>query len=228
MYKETNIRSIVKGLSWRLFATTATIIIVYIFFRRLDLAIAAGIIETIFKVVLYWAHERVWFKIKWGIKRIKPFNLWFTGLPLSLKSEIADKVYLKLEKLNIPIERIDSQDIREMIPIVGDNKEDRAKYIKRVIHLIKTLQSNSISTITSSFAPYDEAKNLISDMIENNIIVFIKTDLSKFKEDKDLDLKNKDNYKIPDHVDIFLNMEEINVESAADEIVSFIKKNSIK
>ena len=73
MYKETNRRSIVKGISWRIVATTTTIIIVYLFFGRLDLAIAAGLIETILKVGLYWAHERAWFKIQWGKKRDRAF-----------------------------------------------------------------------------------------------------------------------------------------------------------
>ncbi|MDQ1244484.1 MAG: adenylylsulfate kinase, partial [Campylobacterota bacterium] len=72
MYKDTNIRSVAKGFSWRLFATTTTVIIVYIFFGRLDMAIAAGLLETVAKVALYWAHERVWLKIKWGRKKIEP------------------------------------------------------------------------------------------------------------------------------------------------------------
>jgi len=92
MYKETNKRSIVKGISWRVVATSTTIAIVYFFFDRLDLAIAAGMIETVLKVGLYWAHERLWFKIRWGKKKIEPFNLWFTGVPLSGKTTIADKV----------------------------------------------------------------------------------------------------------------------------------------
>ncbi|MBD3797976.1 MAG: DUF2061 domain-containing protein, partial [Campylobacterales bacterium] len=58
MYRDTNKRSIVKGISWRFFATTTTIVIVYVFFGRLDLAIAAGVLETVAKVGLYWAHER--------------------------------------------------------------------------------------------------------------------------------------------------------------------------
>ena len=106
MYRETNKRSIVKGISWRAIATTTTIIIVYVFFGRLDLAIAAGLMETVLKVGLYWAHERVWFKIQWGRKKIDPFNLWFTGLPLSGKTAIADKVYDELEKLTRNAEEI--------------------------------------------------------------------------------------------------------------------------
>jgi len=80
MFKETNIRSIAKGISWRFIATTTTIIIVYFFFGRLDLAIAAGMIETLLKVGLYWGHERLWHKVRWGKQKIEPFNLWFTYL----------------------------------------------------------------------------------------------------------------------------------------------------
>ena len=111
MYRETNTRSIVKGISWRVVATTTTIAIVYFFFDRLDLAIAAGMIETVLKVGLYWAHERTWFKVSWGRKKIEPFNLWFTGLSLSGKTTIGDLVYKELEKEDIPLERIDAKDI---------------------------------------------------------------------------------------------------------------------
>ena len=53
MYQETNFRSIIKGFSWRIIATLTTVIIIYVFFGELELAIVAGFIETIFKVILY-------------------------------------------------------------------------------------------------------------------------------------------------------------------------------
>ncbi|MCD6432488.1 MAG: DUF2061 domain-containing protein, partial [Sulfurimonas sp.] len=147
MYRDTNKRSILKGISWRLVATTTTIAIVYFFFDRLDLAIATGMIETVLKVGLYWFHERAWFKVRWGRKKIEPFNLWFTGLPLSGKTTIADKVYAELEKLDIPLERIDSKDIRDLIPDIGYTREDRNRHMHRIGNLIRTLQRNSISTV---------------------------------------------------------------------------------
>jgi len=64
MYKETNKRSIVKGITWRLIATTTTVIIVYLFFGRLDLAIATGLLESALKIGLFWVHERAWFKVR--------------------------------------------------------------------------------------------------------------------------------------------------------------------
>ncbi len=182
MYKETNIRSIVKGISWRLVATSTTMIIVYLFFGNIELAIATGALETVAKIALYWGHEKIWQKIRWGRKRIEPFNLWFTGLPLSGKTTIADGVYKELEKLDIPIERIDSKDVRELIPNVGFSREERNIHIKRIGHLIQTLQKNSISTVCSFVSPYRESRKSIREMVKNNIVVYVKADIESCKK----------------------------------------------
>jgi adenylylsulfate kinase len=241
MYKETNKRSIVKGISWRAIATTTTIIIVYFFFGRLDLAIAAGMIETVLKIGLFWGHERIWHKVRWGQKKIDPFSLWFTGLPLSGKTTIADKVYEELEKLHMPIERIDSKDIRELIPDIGFSREDRNRHLKRIGHLIKTLQNNSISTVASFVSPYQESREGISKMVENNIIIYIKTDVETCKT-RDVDGKYEkaikgeyknftgvnDIYEEPKNADIVVETAITGVEEAADLIVKFVKKKYIK
>ena len=177
MYRETNIRSIAKGFSWRLFATTTTVTIVYVFFGRLDLAIAAGIIETVSKVLLYYAHEKIWQRVRWGKKKIEPFNLWFTGLPMSGKSTIGDLVFEKLKKYQIPMERIDSKDIRDLIPDIGYTREDRNRHMHRIGHLIKTLQNNSISTVASFVSPYRESRKAIREMVKNNVVVYVKADI---------------------------------------------------
>lgn len=241
MYKETNQRLIVKGISWRFVATGTTIIIVYIFFGRLDLAIAAGILETVAKVVLYWAHEKIWQKIRFGKKRIEPFNLWFTGLPLSGKTTIADKVYEKLKKLDIPIERIDSKDIRQLIPDVGFSREDRNRHMKRIGHLIQTLQNNSISTVASFVSPYRESRKTIRTMVKNNIVVYVKADIETCKKrdykgvyEKALkrEIKNftgiNDVYEEPQHAEIVIDTETTTPDEAAEIIFQYVKRNYIK
>jgi len=241
MYKETNKRSLVKGISWRIVATTTTIIIVYIFFGRLDLAIVAGMIETVLKIVLYWAHERVWQKLRWGKKKIEPFNLWFTGLPLSGKTTIADKVYEELQKLQIPLERIDSKDIRELVPNIGFSREDRNRHMKRIGHLIKTLQNNSISTVASFVSPYRESRKAIREMVKNNVVVYLKSDIETCKQrdykgvyEKALkgELQNfsgvNDIYEEPQHAEIVIDTTTTSVDEAVEIIVTYIKKNYVK
>lgn len=241
MYKDKNIRSIVKGISWRVIATTTTVIIVYVFFGRLDLAIAAGLIESVLKIGLYWAHERVWFKIKWGKQKIEPFNIWFTGLPLSGKTTIANKVYEELEKLHIPIERIDSKDVRELIPNIGYTREDRNRHMHRIGHLIRTLQNNSISTVASFVSPYKESRKAIRDMVKNNIVVYVKTDIEtckkrdksgKFEKAIKGEYKNftgiSDVYEEPQHAEIVIDTDKTSIENATQEIVNYVKKKYIK
>ena len=241
MYKDTNIRSIAKAVSWRVFATVTTITIVYVFFGRLDLAIAAGIIETFIKIALYWAHERAWVKIRWGRKKIEPFNIWFTGLPLSGKTTIADAVYKELKKLEIPLERIDSKDIRELIPNIGFTREDRNRHMHRIGHLIKTLQNNSISTVASFVSPYRESRKAIREMVKNNCIVYVKADLEtckardtngKYEKAIRGEYKNftgvNDIYEEPQHAEIVIDTDKLSMEESVDIIVKYIKKRYIK
>ena len=241
MYRETNIRSITKGVTWRFVATGTTIIIVYLFFGRLDLAIAAGVIETVLKVALYWGHEKVWQRVRWGRKQIEPFNLWFTGLPLSGKTTIADKVYEKLKKLDIPLERIDSKDIRDLIPDIGYTREDRNRHMRRIGHLIQTLQKNSISTVASFVSPYRESRKAIRTMVKNNIVVYVKADIETCKKrdykgvyERALtgELKNftgvDDIYEEPKHAEIVIDTEKTDPDEAAEIIYKYVKRNYVK
>jgi adenylylsulfate kinase len=241
MYRETNKRSIAKGISWRVVATTTTIIIVYIFFGRLDLAIAAGLIETVLKIGLYWAHERIWFKVRWGRKKIEPFNLWFTGLPLSGKTTIANKVYTELGKLHIPIERLDSKDIRDLIPDIGFSRPDRNRHMHRIGFLIQKLQKNSISTVASFVSPYKESRKAIREMVKNNIVVYIKADVESCKKrdykgvyKKALigELQNfsgiNDVYEEPQHAEITIDTDIVSADEAAEQIIKYVKKHYVK
>lgn len=241
MFKETNVRSIAKGVSWRVVATTTTILIVYFFFGRLDLAIAAGMIETVLKIGLYWWHERIWHKVRWGKQKIEPFNLWFTGLPLSGKTTIADKVYEELEKLHIPLERLDSKDIRNIVPDIGFTREDRNRHMHRIGYLIKTLQNNSISTVASFVSPYKESRKAIREMVKNNVVVYVKADINtcKSRDYKGAYAKAmsgeyqnftgvNDVYEEPQHAEIIVDTDTLNIDESVDKIVEFIKKKYVK
>ena len=241
MYKDTNRRSVVKGLSWRVVATTTTTGIVYVFFGRLDLAIMAGLIETVLKVGLYWGHERIWHKVRWGREQIEPFNLWFTGLPLSGKTTIADLVYEKLKKLQIPIERIDSSQIRDLVPDIGYTRKDRNRHMQRIGYLIQTLQNNSVSTVASFVSPYKESRKAIREMVKNNIVVYIKADLEscKARDYKGVyakaergEIKNftgvSDVYEEPEHAEIVIDTDKMSPEEAAELIVRYVKRHYVK
>jgi uncharacterized membrane protein len=63
---EKRTRSIIKGITWRFFATLDTIIISWLITHQLKFALSIGGIEVITKIGLYYIHERTWNKIKLG------------------------------------------------------------------------------------------------------------------------------------------------------------------
>ncbi len=71
--KESHLRSIIKGISWRFIATTDTILVV-LFITCLtgncsiDHAVKIGLTEFLLKLGAYYLHERIWqFSLKDGV-----------------------------------------------------------------------------------------------------------------------------------------------------------------
>lgn len=66
--KESHLRSILKGISWRFIATTDTILIVLLITClygecSIGSALKIGAIEFVIKLLIYYFHERIWQKL---------------------------------------------------------------------------------------------------------------------------------------------------------------------
>jgi uncharacterized membrane protein len=59
-------RSALKAASWRIIATSATMFVVYVLTGKAVLTIEVGIFEVFLKLFLYFIHERVWEKTRFG------------------------------------------------------------------------------------------------------------------------------------------------------------------
>jgi uncharacterized membrane protein len=65
---ETNKRSVVKAVSWRITGSTATFLIAYTLTGNFAVAGAIGIAQLVSNTILYYIHERIWNKVNWGRK----------------------------------------------------------------------------------------------------------------------------------------------------------------
>lgn len=61
-YTDMHKRSIVKGISWRIFGTIDTITIAYFITGNYTNAFEIGFTEVFTKMILYYFHERIWMK----------------------------------------------------------------------------------------------------------------------------------------------------------------------
>lgn len=58
--------SVLKGVTWRVVATIDTVFLSFIFTGKIITALKIGFTELFTKIFLYYVHERIWNKIKWG------------------------------------------------------------------------------------------------------------------------------------------------------------------
>ncbi|TBW30317.1 DUF2061 domain-containing protein [Gramella sp. KN1008] len=63
---EKPLRSIAKTVSWRIVGTLDTIGISWLLTGQIETALAIGSVELVTKMILYFAHERVWNMINFG------------------------------------------------------------------------------------------------------------------------------------------------------------------
>lgn len=63
---ETHTRTIIKSLTWRVGGLLVTVVTAWIITRRIELAASIGAADTAVKIVVYYLHERMWLKIRFG------------------------------------------------------------------------------------------------------------------------------------------------------------------
>lgn len=67
--RESPLRSVLKGLTWRIIATTTTIVIALIVTGDIKPALKIGAVEFVAKFVVYYLHERAWARAPLGSVR---------------------------------------------------------------------------------------------------------------------------------------------------------------
>ena len=73
--KDSNLRSLIKGISWRAIGTIDTFVLAYIYFGNVSIAAPIAATEVFTKIFLYYLHERIWNVIPWGRRFKKTAHL---------------------------------------------------------------------------------------------------------------------------------------------------------
>ena len=67
---DTHKRTIMKSITWRIIATTTTILSVYILTKNWSISLTSGLFANALKAVFYYIHERAWNKTNFGVVSI--------------------------------------------------------------------------------------------------------------------------------------------------------------
>lgn len=101
--------------------------------------------------------------------------LWFTGLPCSGKTTIADALAKQLKTKGLKVERLDGDLVRKhLTKDLGFSKEDREENINRVTFVSKLLSRNGVFVLASFVSPYRDRRLRTREEIGDFIEVFVK------------------------------------------------------
>ncbi|NOZ08554.1 MAG: adenylyl-sulfate kinase [FCB group bacterium] len=241
MQYETKKRSILKAISWRTWATLTTAVIIFIFTGEFALAVTIGLLEVFAKMGLYFIHERLWQKIRFGKKEIPSFVLWFTGLPASGKKALAEVVFQQLQNERLKVERLDSHDVRPLFPETGFSPKEVERHVKRSGHLCAMLEKNGVIVVASFVSPYRAGREFVRECASNFVEIYMKSTVAacekrdvkghyqKAKSGEYRYFPGVDvDYEEPLAAEIVIDVDNITQDQAAGQIIQYLKKNIIK
>ncbi|MBQ04289.1 adenylyl-sulfate kinase [Candidatus Bathyarchaeota archaeon] len=106
----------------------------------------------------------------------KGFTVWFTGLPCSGKTTVADVVAERLKERGYKVERLDGDIVRQgLTSDLGFTKQDRDENIKRVTFVAKLLTRNGVAVLATFVSPYRARRIKTREEIGEFIEVYTRT-----------------------------------------------------
>jgi len=68
-------RSLIKALSYRMLGSTATSTIFLLLTGNLTISLSAGVLDCLAKIALYFLHERIWDRIPFGRPKAHQYEI---------------------------------------------------------------------------------------------------------------------------------------------------------
>lgn len=168
----------------------------------------------------------------------KGVTVWFTGLPCSGKTVVADGVAEILKEKGYKVERLDGDIVRQSLTSdLGFSKEDRDENIKRVTFVAKLLTRNGVIVLTSFVSPYRERRKKTREEIGEFIEVYVKCPVEEcirrdvkgmYKKALNGEIKNftgvDDPYEEPENPELILETDKETVEESIQKVLNKLKE----
>ena len=69
LINESRRRHILKTISWRIIGTLDTVLLSWLITGNPVMGVKIGVLEVFTKMIFYYLHERVWYRINFGLER---------------------------------------------------------------------------------------------------------------------------------------------------------------
>jgi adenylylsulfate kinase len=168
----------------------------------------------------------------------KGVTVWFTGLPCSGKTTIADRLVPIIMDKGKKVERLDGDIVRRgLTRDLGFSKEDRDMNIERVTFVAKLLTRNDVIVLATFVSPYIARRQKSREEIGEFIEVYVKASIEEcIKRDvkgmyqKALrgEIKNftgvDDPYEEPSNPEILVDTDLESVDESVGKVKDYLEK----
>ena len=165
--------------------------------------------ELLKKMILYYLHERVWYRTNYGLpngkklfmeeniiphnftvtqqqrsdlKNHKPLLVWFTGLSGSGKSTIANALEIALFEKKMHTYLLDGDNLRKGLNNnLSFSPEDRTENIRRIAEVANLMLDAGLIVLASFVSPYREDRENVKRIVgyNNFVEVFVNTPIDE-------------------------------------------------
>jgi adenylylsulfate kinase len=177
MVVDTQWRTLAKTVTWRLAAFAGTVLVVWMLTGRPGVALALGGFEALGKLAVYYFHERIWDRIRFGRRVTGGCVFWLTGLSGAGKTTFARELALAIERRGHRVEHLDGARVRQMVPHVGFEPDVRRQYVRSVGLLASILEANGTCVVVSLCSPHADARDDVRAQCRRFIEIHVATPL---------------------------------------------------
>jgi len=163
-------------------------------------------------------------------------TLWLTGLPCAGKTTLAKRVKEELDNRGYNTTHLDGDDVRGALnEDLGFSAEDRSENLRRVAHVSKLFNKSGIFVIASFVSPTNKLRRMVSEVIENFKLVYVKCSLEECEKRDVKDMYKRARlgeipeftgvsapFEEPEKADIVIDTEKNNVEECVNQILEVL------
>lgn len=168
-------------------------------------------------------------------------TFWFTGLPCSGKTTVAESVASKLSNKGYKNERLDGDRVRKKLtPDLGFSREDRRKNVQRNAFVANLLAKNGVIVLASFITPYNSSQQLVRAEAHNTHLIHVNCPVSVCKQ-RDVkgmyekaekgEIENftgiSDPYEPPENADLTLYTDMQTVEQSTYLVLEYMEKQEL-
>jgi adenylylsulfate kinase len=178
----------------------------------------------------------IW-KGKLLMSKTNGFTLWFTGLPCSGKTTVAEIVEKELRNRGLNVESLDGDEVRQNFSKgLGFSKEDRDTHILRMGYIAKLLSRNGVAVLAAFVSPYRAIRDQIRSEMDNFIEIYVKCPVDAcierdvkgmYKKAIAGEIKNftgiSDPYEEPLNPELILETDNESVEESVQKVIQMLE-----